>query len=70
MIMSMPHYVLTHMFDKLEQYITRVGLLRKTSLDELPQIFNIWMGQMSIIGDSEIIGTNRKSLDFTRALAA
>lgn len=51
MKMSTPHDVPTHMLDKPEQYITRIGgFLRKTSLDELPQIFNIWMGQMSIIG--------------------
>lgn len=51
MKMSTPHDVPTHMLDNPEQYITRVGgFLRKTSLDELPQIFNIWMGQMSIIG--------------------
>ena len=40
--------------DKLknpEQYITGIGrVLRKTSLDELPQIFNIFIGQMSFIG--------------------
>ncbi|MBR2753677.1 sugar transferase [Candidatus Saccharibacteria bacterium] len=40
--------------DKLknpEQYITSIGkILRKTSLDELPQIFNIFIGQMSFIG--------------------
>lgn len=51
MKMSTPHDVPTHLLENPEQYITRVGrLLRKTSLDELPQIFNIWMGQMSIIG--------------------
>ena len=34
-----------------EQYITRIGrILRKTSLDELPQVFNIFIGQMSFIG--------------------
>ena len=46
-----PHDVPTHLLQNPEQYITKVGaFLRKTSLDELPQIFNIFVGQMSIIG--------------------
>lgn len=41
----------THLLSDPEQYITRVGkILRKTSLDELPQIINILKGDMSIIG--------------------
>lgn len=41
----------THMLDNPNAYITKVGrFLRKTSLDELPQIFNIFGGEMSIIG--------------------
>ena len=46
-----PHDMPTHLLENPEQYITPVGrFLRKTSLDELPQIFNIFLGQMSIIG--------------------
>lgn len=41
----------THLLKNSEQYITKVGrFLRKTSLDELPQIYNIFAGKMSIIG--------------------
>lgn len=41
----------THLLENPDQFITKVGkFLRKTSLDELPQIFNIIAGQMSIIG--------------------
>lgn len=41
----------THLLENPDQYITKVGkLLRKTSLDELPQIWNIFVGEMSIIG--------------------
>jgi len=41
----------THLLENPERYITKMGkLLRKTSLDELPQIWNIFVGQMSIIG--------------------
>lgn len=46
-----PHDVPTHLLENPKQYITKVGkFLRKTSLDELPQIFNIFTGKMSIIG--------------------
>ena len=46
-----PRDMPTHLLENPEQWITKVGkFLRKTSLDELPQIFNIFAGQMSIIG--------------------
>lgn len=51
MKMETPHDVPTHLLENPEQYITRVGkFLRKTSLDELPQIFQIFAGDMAIIG--------------------
>ena len=49
--MSTPHDVPTHMLDNPEQYITKVGkFLRAHSLDELPQIWDIFIGNMSVIG--------------------
>lgn len=51
MKMCTPHDVPTHMLDNPEQYITKVGkFLRAHSLDELPQIWDIFMGNMSVIG--------------------
>ncbi len=51
MKMSTPHNVPTHMLENPEQYITRAGhFIRAHSLDELPQIWDIFIGNMSVIG--------------------
>ena len=51
MKMSTPHDMPTHLLKNPEQYITRVGrFLRKSSLDELPQIWDIFLVEMSISG--------------------
>lgn len=51
MSIDTPSDMPTHMLSNPEQYITRAGkFLRRTSLDELPQIINILKGEMAIIG--------------------
>lgn len=51
MKMSTPHDMPTHMLESPEQYILKCGRwMRKMSIDELPQLFNIFTGKMSIIG--------------------
>ena len=48
---STPHNVPTHMLENPEQYITKSGkFIRAHSLDELPQIWDIFVGNMSIVG--------------------
>ena len=51
MKMDTPHDTPTHMLKNPEQYILKIGaFIRKTSIDELPQMWNIFKGDMSIIG--------------------
>lgn len=51
MKMCTPHDKPTHMLENPEQYITKAGrFIRAHSLDELPQIWDIFIGNMSIIG--------------------
>lgn len=51
MKMSTPHDMPTHLLENPEQYITRVGrFIRKMSIDELPQIYQVFSGRLSAIG--------------------
>ena len=51
MKMSTPHDTPTHLLENPDQYITRVGrFIRKTSLDELPQIYQVFTSKLSVVG--------------------
>lgn len=51
MKMSTPHDIPTHLLTNPEQYLLKCGkIIRKLSIDELPQLFNIFKGDMSVIG--------------------
>ena len=61
MYLKTPKNVPTAMLLSPEKHITRVGKwIRKTSIDELPQLFNILKGQMSIVGPRPVIAAEAK----------
>lgn len=64
MKMDTPKDVPTHLLQDPEQYITRVGkFLRRTSLDELPQLINILYGQMAIVGPRPALWNQKDLLE-------
>lgn len=71
MSIESPQNVPTAMLMSPEQHITRVGKwIRKTSIDELPQLFNIIKGEMSIVGPRPVIAAEVKLIDERTKLGA
>lgn len=71
MRMDTPVNIPTEMLEDADHYITRIGkFLRKTSLDEIPQIFNILVGHMSVIGPRPALWNQYKLIKMRDDFAA